>query len=79
MSVIDIPRTTSDLQQGGCWWATVENNPLTYVIVMRCPECNQISDLDDHNIDSDGVVTPSLICPREHCDFHEMVRLLDWP
>ena len=33
----------------------------------------------DHIVDAAGVVTPSLRCPDDGCDWHETVRLLDWP
>lgn len=38
----------------------------------------------DHMVDAAGIVTPSLVCPwvgdqEENCDWHETVRLLDWP
>ena len=33
----------------------------------------------DHAVDVTGVVTPSVVCPDDTCDWHETVRLLDWP
>ena len=43
-----------------------------------CPGCGRISTLSKHTIDPDGTVTPSLVCPFPHCDFHDMVKLADW-
>lgn len=34
--------------------------------------------LTDHEIAADGTVTPSLVCPYDGCDFHEMVVLEGW-
>lgn len=33
----------------------------------------------DHTVAEDGTVSPSVVCPYDGCDFHEFVRLLDWP
>lgn len=34
--------------------------------------------LTDHIIDKDGIVSPSVVCPEEGCDFHEFIRLIGW-
>ncbi len=47
------------------------------VIKMACPNCGQWAYLDDHEIDFDGLITPSVICPNA-CGFHEMVKLLNY-
>lgn len=31
-----------------------------------------------HTISPDGTVSPSVICPRYGCGFHDHIRLLDW-
>lgn len=31
-----------------------------------------------HAVASDGTVSPSCVCPREGCDWHEAVRLVGW-
>lgn len=46
-------------------------------IMARCPECGEIY-LLDHEVASDGTVTPSLECPTEGCSFHEMIKLDGW-
>lgn len=50
---------------------------------IRCPKCGGIVRISNdpdrgHEIDADGMVTPSLVCPRVRCDFHETVMLEDW-
>lgn len=45
--------------------------------VLCCPDCGETGGLD-HEIDNDGTVTPSLVCPNDGCSFHEMVKLKDW-
>ena len=32
----------------------------------------------DHEIASDGTVTPAMACPEDGCDFHEFVKLEGW-
>ena len=34
--------------------------------------------LSAHEIAPDGTVTPSVVCPEDECDWHEMVRLDGW-
>lgn len=46
-------------------------------VVVQCPKCEKWYSLD-HDVDSDGRVTPSLNCPTTGCDFHEFVRLDGW-
>lgn len=54
--------------------------PLTWRLgqLVSCSN-GHISSLTDHEIATDGAVSPSLVCPDEDCDWHETVRLLDWP
>jgi hypothetical protein len=42
-----------------------------------CPECNCGSVLP-HHIDSDGEVTPSVVCPHKTCKWHVYVTLEGW-
>ena len=42
-------------------------------IKFACPDCGCEGDLTDHDIDADGKVSPSVICPN--CGFHAMVVL----
>lgn len=37
-----------------------------------------IAVIDDHSINEDGKVTPSLECPHDPCGWHEYVTLLEW-
>jgi hypothetical protein len=57
--------------------------------LLCCPKCGRFGSLAGHEIDKDGIVTPSVLHeypiadldgsnPREGCGFHEMIRLLDW-
>lgn len=45
---------------------------------ITCPDCESIAALVDHSIETNGVVTPSVVCPVDGCDFHEMVILVGW-
>lgn len=61
---------------GGGWHHTIlDGKP---VAVTYCPKCGLEAYLDDHSIDTDGIVTPSVICPHAPCTFHDDVRLENW-
>lgn len=47
-------------------------------VEVECPKCEEKYVLD-HNIDEQGNISPSLDCPTEDCDFHEMCQLTHWP
>lgn len=34
--------------------------------------------LVDHDIDENGVVTPSVVCSEHGCNFHDYVKLVGW-
>ena len=44
----------------------------------RCSN-GHIGSLRDHDISTQGEVTPSVQCPRPKCGFHETVVLVGWP
>lgn len=46
-------------------------------VITRCSN-GHIGALDDHEIAVDGTVSPSVVCQREGCTFHEFIRLEDW-
>jgi hypothetical protein len=43
-----------------------------------CPECGTYGDLDEHDIGSDGLVTPSVECATEGCTWHDTIVLEGW-
>ncbi len=47
---------------------------------LRCKKCNQPACVSKlvHSVSTDGVVTPSWICPHAWCGFHDWIRLDDW-
>ena len=45
---------------------------------LTCPECGNSYSLTGLAIADDGVVTPSVVCPCEGCNFHEWVKLIGW-
>ncbi len=58
---------------------------------IKCPDCGKVSTLRDanlmsvradgsrgHDIQDDGVVKPSIVCPHPGCTWHVWGRLLDW-
>lgn len=43
------------------------------IIYMTCPSCGTVASLEEHKIDDDGTVEPSVSCPD--CAFHEHIAL----
>jgi len=78
MSYVDIPKLVE--KPDGfpsalpCW------GPNSYAGVLAdiwCPK-GHVGILTQHTVMPDGTVHPSLVCPREGCDWHVWGRLLDW-
>ena len=40
--------------------------------------CGQTFPISDHAIDGAGVVTPSVVCPIEGCEWHVQIVLEGW-
>lgn len=71
-----IPRS-NDRVTWGMWtpWLLAGGG---YSASICCPECGHFSVLTDHEIDADGRVQPSVVCPVDSCTFHEFIQLEDW-
>ena len=61
----------------GTWRGIERSEGKERSAIVRCSN-GHIGRLWDHEIASDGVVTPSLVCPEDECDFHEWVKLVGW-
>lgn len=46
-------------------------------VIFKCTN-GPIGSLGGHQIKASGDVEPSVVCPREGCDFHEFIKLDDW-
>jgi hypothetical protein len=57
------------------WTRALRNGRPT--VRIACPKCLTSGDLDAHDIDADGNVSPTVVCPNEACDFHDTVKL-EW-
>lgn len=45
-------------------------------IFIGCPKCGKYARLSaGHMIDSNGNVSPSVVCFNDECDFHEYIKL----
>lgn len=70
------PRSEDEEGSHGTWEPVrVDGRPTARV---WCLGCGRAATLDDHEIQEDGRVSPSLICPHG-CGWHESVRLDGWP
>jgi hypothetical protein len=43
-----------------------------------CPDCGRGGSLLSHDINDDGIITPSLVCPHDDCGYHEWGILKGW-
>lgn len=69
MANYTIKKGTSKENLHGTWWKHGKG------VTVKCPTCGCIGNLD-HDVSSEGVVSPSLDCPK--CIFHEFVILEGW-
>lgn len=58
-------------------WCPIRSDGDIVGVLVKCPR-GHIGSLDEHSIQADGVVSPSVDCDNQDCDFHEHVRLDDW-
>ncbi len=58
-------------------WSVTRDTDGNCFVWFACPTCGKKAILD-HDIDADGTVTPSVVCPFEGCTFHEFVELEGW-
>jgi len=65
----------SDSDAAGPWWRYLRTED-GLSAWMKCPN-GHLATLTDHQIDANGTVAPSVVCP-EDCSFHEFVRLVGW-
>lgn len=68
--MIVIPHAKNSGEKGKWWWFKES-------IVVSCPNCGTTARLN-HEIDSHGIVTPSVQCEISTCDFHDMIKLEDY-
>lgn len=47
------------------------------VASFTCPGCGTLGYLENHAVDKNGNVTPSVVCCGD-CDFHEFIQLNGW-
>ena len=87
MAVVRIPKGDDKAQAKGTWWPDTWGDGEGYTVSVKCPN-GHISalfsrrdgnpDSTHHVIADDGTVSPSVVCPRDGCDFHEFIVLDDW-
>jgi hypothetical protein len=52
--------------------------PAKRTALFACPVCGNVFSLSGHNIATDGIVSPSVVCPYPPCTFHEFIQILGW-
>lgn len=48
-----------------------------YAVMFKCTN-GHIGTLMDHQITNDGTVSPSVVCPKDGCGYHEWIKLEGW-
>lgn len=78
-------RLPRDVEPVHCWpapgsWSFVRSSDETDGPTARvcCPNCNTPASLSNHRINDSGKVTPSVVCPTAHCNWHVVVVLDGW-
>ncbi len=74
--MILIKHDNDGTQPNNSWWTHQISGGRRQVIT-RCAN-GHIGSLDDHTIADDGTVSPSVVCQRQGCNFHEFIKLEDW-
>ena len=46
---------------------------------VSCPSCGSVANLEDHEIDQNGIPDASLDCSHPGCEFHKHISLQGWP
>jgi hypothetical protein len=60
-------------------WDTVKESRSQFKALLWCSRGHVCTICGhEHTISDDGTVSPSCVCPREGCTFHEFVRLVGW-
>lgn len=67
-----------DLLGPGEWFFS--GVPEFVIVIQRCPECRQGMSNMKHEIQKDGSISPSLVCPYKDrgCTFHVYGRYDGW-
>ena len=74
MNLLSVPYDES--QGNNTWWFHTLSDGRKFVVT-RCPN-GHTGSLSDHSIAPDGTVSPSVVCQREGCNFHEFIKLADF-
>lgn len=87
MAHMIIKKGDSKAQAKGTWWLEPWGDGEGQTVQVK-PPCGHIgtlwsrrpgsSDSTHHGISADGQVSPSVVCPRDGCDFHQFIILQDW-
>ncbi|MCJ2530754.1 MAG: hypothetical protein LN413_00330 [Candidatus Thermoplasmatota archaeon] len=73
---IHIPRGDPEVRRG-VWRPSRLDGRRT--AKMSCPACGVAQTFDDHDIDPNGLVSPSVQCADKKCAFHDYIALAGWP
>lgn len=59
-------------------WAFMKRYNLPPMVVVNCPQCQELGLLSDHKVVADGSVSPSMDCQNDDCTYHTFIRLYGW-
>lgn len=75
MKIIDIPKNGPpiELDMKGPWWSPMTDSKGVVQAPLLCCLNGHKASIEDHTIASDGIVSPSLLCPE--CQWHVYGKL----
>ena len=68
----------SDKNERGTWESVVDPKGGPKSALFVCPNCSTKMSLNDHEIDEDGLVFPTVDCPSSSCGYNQYVELKGW-
>ena len=81
MAAYRYKKTKHETPEPGTWWFHPDRDGMSSLSIceLRCAN-GHIGNLSPqhHTVDSDGVVKPSIVCPREGCTHHVWGVLDGW-
>ena len=75
---VTLPRDSGHWPAPGTWVLVRSKERKQPTARVACVDCGQSAPIWFHEIDADGNVTPSLVCPMRGCSWHVTVTLEGW-
>lgn len=70
MTLVKLPQREPGPTVKGTWYLNQDAE-----VKVLCPVCGGCGDLNEHQINEHGLVSPSVVC---ECGFHDVILLEGW-